>query len=607
MSNLYLLNLYFLPLIFAFLFSLTKFKESTIRKVNIYSLVIPFITTLTVIFRMIFINSEPISGDLLTLAFEHHHISFSIYIDKLSCVILFLTGYLSVVVARLSQVYLHRESGYQRFFKTINLFVFGLQVLAVAGTLDLFFAGWEIVGFSSFLLIAFYRDRTRPVKNAFRVYSIYRIADFGLLLGAIIGHVLLKNADHFNVLHAQSDLLTNLERSGWITLLGLMLVFAAIGKSAQFPFLNWPARAMEGPTPSSAIFYGALSIHCGVFLLYRTYPIWGQSQIVVSAIITIAVVTIILASGIGRVQSNIKGQLAYASVTQISIMFIEVALGFHNLVLFHIVSHCLLRCYQLLVSPSIVVEHIKTINRDDVRLSRESFETYFLPEKLKNTLYSLMFQEGFISTTERGMFLMPAIYFKLLARKIFSSKWTPILLFPSLGILAWLFNDIVLNHIFAYIYAGIALILSLNCLTSLEQPQLIWKRFGFSQMAFLIAIFFINQESMIGIYLYTLSALPCWICGFFALRGLAHVDMKIYNGFYGIEKYRVTLIFIAFIGLSGLPFTTAFWAEDILIAEIILINPPILFMTTTTLMLNGLIVARVLVKTFWGFPAYTEI
>ncbi|MCC6138583.1 MAG: hypothetical protein IT287_08115 [Bdellovibrionaceae bacterium] len=172
--------------------------------------------------------------------------------------------------------------------------------------------------------------------------------------------------------------------------------------------------------------------------------------------------------------------------------------------------------------------------------------------------------------------------------------------------MAWLLNDMILTHIFAYIYAGLALILSLHCLTSLQQPQLIWKRFGFSQLSFLLAIYFINTESVTGIFMYSISALPCWICGYVALRGLANVDMKIYNGFYGTAKYRATLFFVAFIGLSGLPFTTAFWAEDILIAEIILINPPILIMTTTTLMLNGLIVARILVKTFWGFPTYVE-
>lgn len=604
MNNLYLLNLYFLPLLYAFVFSLFKFKESTIRNVSIVCLSIPFITSLAIIFRMVFINSEPISAELLNLQFEHHHISFSIYIDKLSCVILFLTGYLSVVVARLSQVYLHRERGYQRFFKTINLFVFGLQVLALAGTLDLFFAGWEIVGFSSFLLIAFYRNRTRPVKNAFRVYSIYRIADFGLLLGAIVGHVLLKNADHFNILQSQNILLDS-QNSGWIIVLSLMLVFAAIGKSAQFPFLNWPARAMEGPTPSSAIFYGALSIHCGVFLLYRTYPIWGQSQIVVSVIVAIALLTIVLASGIGRVQSNIKGQLAYASVTQISIMFIEVALGLHTLVLFHIISHCLLRCYQLLVSPSIIVEHLKTINKDDVKLSKISLEMK-LPIKLRNTLYSIMLQEGFISVTERGMFILPAIYMKLLARRVSTSLYTFVFLLLVLGGFAWLLNDLAFTHLLAYFYAAVALIVALNCLTSLEQPQKIWNRFGLSQAAFLIAIYAINPESMTGVFLYLLSALPCWLCGFFALNGLANVDMKIYNGVYGTAKYRATLFLVAFVGLSGLPFTTAFWAEDILIAEIILINPPILILTTITLMLNGLIAARILVKTFWGFPTYIE-
>lgn len=605
MSNPHVLSVYFLPLILAFLFSIAKFKERTIRNLNVYSLGLPFFLTLVIIFRFLFINSEPLSIDLFTVHFERHRMSFSLYIDQLSCIILFLTGFLSYTVSRLSQSYLHRENGYQRFFKTINLFVFGLQVLAVAGTLDLFFAGWEIIGFSSFLLIAFYRDRTKPVKNAFRIYSIYRIADFGLLLGAIVGHVLLKDADHFNTLQSQSALIMTLEKSGWITTLGCMLVFAAIGKSAQFPFLNWPARAMEGPTPSSAIFYGALSIHCGVFLLYRTHPIWGHSPTIMTLIITIALITMLMASGIGRVQSNIKGQLAYASVTQISLMFIEIALGWHKLVLFHIVSHCLLRCYQLLVSPSIVVEHIKTINKDDLRLSEKFLEMNF-PIKLKNTLYSLMLQEGLISTTERGMFLVPFIKYKLWLRNITQSQWTPVMVFPILGLVAWLLNDLTLTHIMAYIYGGIALLLSLYCISSLQHPLFIWKRFALAQLSFLLSVYFINPQSMTGIVLYIISAIPCWICGYFALRGLTGIDMKIYNGFYGIAKYRATLFFISFIGFSGLPFTTAFWAEDILIAEIILINPPLLIMTTTTLTLNGLIVVRILTKTFWGFPTYIK-
>lgn len=605
MHELFPLIIYFLPIIFVVMFSVLKFEENFLRKINIYSFLLPFMVTLYLIFRFVFVNPQPIAADLFQIDFGHHHISISIYIDRLSCVILFLTGYLSVLVARLSQIYLHRERGYQRFYKTINLFVFGLQVLAIAGTLDLFFAGWEIIGFSSFLLIAFYRDRTRPVKNAFRIYSIYRIADFGLLLGAIIGHVLLKNADHFNILLSEETVIQTLENSGWMTILGLMLVFAAIGKSAQFPFLNWPARAMEGPTPSSAIFYGALSIHCGIFLLYRTYPIWSHSQLVVGSVVVIALVTILLASGIERVQSNIKGQLAYASVIQIAFMFIEIALGWHTFVLIHIVCHCLLRCYQLLVSPSVVVEHIKTLNKSDLRLSKKPFG-FLVPEKIKNTLYSLASQEAFLSTTERGFTLLPAIRVKLWIRGVVKSVWTPIVLLSSLVIFAWHAGDMDPKHMLAYLYGGIGLILSLACLTSLKQPMSIWKRFGIAQLAFLLSVYFINSESLVGIVMYTVSALPCWLCGFFSLRGIADIDMKIYNGLYVTARNRATFFFIAFIGLSGLPFTTTFWAEDILIAEIITINPPILIMTTISLMLNGLIVARIMIKTFWGFPTYKK-
>lgn len=605
MNYLYLLNIYFLPLFFVFIFSIKKFKENWIRKISTISFLVPFVLTLTLIVRFVFFNSHPISISLFDLYLSHHHISISIYIDTLSCVILFLTGYLSLLVARLSQVYLHRETGYQRFYKTIYLFVFGLHVLAMAGTLDLFFAGWEIIGFSSFLLIAFYRDRTRPVKNAYRVYSIYRIADFGLLLGAIIGHMVLKNIDHFNILLSQQHAIANLEKSGWITTLGLLIAIAAMGKSAQFPFINWPARAMEGPTPSSAIFYGALSIHCGVFLLYRTYPLWKHSNSVIIFLISISILTIILAAGIGRVQSNIKGQIAYASVVQIAFMFIELALGFHKLVLVHIICHCLLRCHQLLVSPSAVVDYIKTINKSDIRAVRKSIEYYF-PEKIRNTLYSFVFQEALISTTERGFLPFPAIRLKLFARKMSSSFSTPLLLFSALGFIVWLSSDFVFVHIMAYFYAAISVILSFNCLVSLKHPVLIWTRFLFAQISFLLSIYFTNADSYVGIILYMASIIPCWLIGFYSLRGLKNIDMKIFNGLYLTAKNRETLFFISFIGFSGMPFTTAFWAEDILIAEIIMKNPLILVMTTTSLMLNGLIVARILVKTFWGFPTYSE-
>ena len=139
-----------------------------------------------------------------------------------------------------------------------------------------------------------------------------------------------------------------------IIIAGLLLLMVAMIKSAQFPFSYWLPRAMEGPTTSSAIFYGALSVHMGLFLLLRTYPFWEENIWIRIAIAAVGLVTAIVATSTARVQSSAKTQIAYASITQIGIMFIELAAGLHWLVLLHFMSNASLRMYQLLISPSIV-------------------------------------------------------------------------------------------------------------------------------------------------------------------------------------------------------------------------------------------------------------
>lgn len=114
-----------------------------------------------------------------------------------------------------------------------------------------------------------------------------------------------------------------------------MLIIAASIKSAQVPFSSWLPRAMEGPTTSSAIFYGSLSVHIGVFLLIRTYPLWESLLSIKILIISIGAITGLVAAATARVQSTVKTQIAYASIAQIGLIFIEVALGFHSLALFH--------------------------------------------------------------------------------------------------------------------------------------------------------------------------------------------------------------------------------------------------------------------------------
>ena len=149
----------------------------------------------------------------------------------------------------------------------------------------------------------------------------------GLLLGAGLGHVLWKQATTFGEIQALTPAVLNNLPSITVAAISLLLIFAALGKSAQFPFHAWPARAMEGPTPSSAIFYGALSIHAGVFLLIRTEPLWSHLWTTKALVAGIGIITFVLSTFQGKVQSNIKAQLAYASTAQLGVMFFELSIG----------------------------------------------------------------------------------------------------------------------------------------------------------------------------------------------------------------------------------------------------------------------------------------
>ncbi|MCA9612318.1 MAG: hypothetical protein KC586_06130, partial [Myxococcales bacterium] len=116
-------------------------------------------------------------------------------------------------------------------------------------------------------------------------------------------------------------------------------------------------RAMEGPTPSSAIFYGALSVHAGAYLMLRTAPLWESSTIVRAAVIGIGVMSALSGTLVGRTQTDAKSSLAYASVTQVGLIFVEIGLGWHTLALVHVVGHASLRTFELLRAPSLLLDH----------------------------------------------------------------------------------------------------------------------------------------------------------------------------------------------------------------------------------------------------------
>ena len=282
----------------------------------------------------------------------HHDATVDLVADGLSVpYVCFSTG-LCALVNAFAGKYLHREPGFTRFFVLLTLFGTGMNLMVLAGSIDVLFAGWEFLGISSTMLIGFFHERTNALKAALRAFTTYRICDVGLLTAGVMIHRAVGSGDFerlFEGVWPNADCLVS---PGNATLVSLLLVFAAMGKSAQVPFSNWLPRAMEGPTPSSAIFYGALSIHAGAYVLLRCEALLDAAPVARVALVLIGGFTAIHAALVGRVQTDLKSMLAYASMTQAGIIFVEIGLGFRVVALVHIVSHAILRSLQILRSPS---------------------------------------------------------------------------------------------------------------------------------------------------------------------------------------------------------------------------------------------------------------
>ncbi len=296
-------------------------------------------------------------------------------IDLLGATYALLATALIGVIFRFSRNYLHREPGYFRFVFLLSTLLFGLIVVSFSRSIDLLFIGWELVGTTSVLLISYFYDKSRPVVHATKAIISYRVCDMGILAAAAWSHHYLHTTDFVII----PTLLSHGHGAPGLIFIGLFITWASLAKAGQLPLSSWLPAAMEGPTPSSAIFYGALSVHLGPFLLLRFYDYFAHFPILLVLVGVIGGLSAIYATLVGRTRSDAKTMLAYATISQVGLIYIEIALGFTDFALFHMVTHASLRTYQFLRSSSLiqdfyenpVVEHNKTIQR------RLSFERLF--------------------------------------------------------------------------------------------------------------------------------------------------------------------------------------------------------------------------------------
>ena len=283
------------------------------------------------------------------LGSETLKIELSFITSGFSVIVAALFTIILVIVTQFSTFYLHKEPGFIRYLFIFSLFSTGMMLIALSGSTVLTFIGWEIAGLCSYFLISFAYDRPVATINATRVFITNRVGDAGFILGIALTFYYLGTTD-WAELNASAGQLT----MPTATVIALCFVTAAFAKSAQLPFSPWLARAMEGPTPSSAVFYGSVMIHSGVFLIILMQPILERAPFVMSLLVIVGLFTALYSFIVGLTQTDVKSSICFAITGQIGLMFIECGLGFWELASWHLCAHVIVRGYQVLSSPSLI-------------------------------------------------------------------------------------------------------------------------------------------------------------------------------------------------------------------------------------------------------------
>lgn len=539
---------------------------------------------------------------------ESYEFLIDFYFDKVTAVYLFVGSFLTFLIIAYSRYYLHREAGYKRFFNTVLLFYLGYNITIFSGNFETLFIGWEILGLSSFLLIAFYRERYLPVRNAVKVFSIYRIGDVGILLAMWASHhlwhenITFLKLSNYDLVHEHIS-----GHSGIGMFISVMILIAAAAKSAQLPFSSWLPRAMEGPTPSSAIFYGSLSVHFGVFLLLRTFPFWEHQLPVRIMIAMLGLSTAVVAYFIARVQSTVKSQIAYASVVQIGIIFIEVAAGLQTLALIHFAGNAFLRTYQLLVSPSVVSYLIRDqfYNFKARKITQEDT----LPSKLGNSIYLLSLKEWNLDRLMNKIAFSPL---KKIGHRLdfLNMKNVFIFFIPAylLGLFFLYHQENIPAQVIRFIpelFSFVGLMMVLKAFSERHLPRLAWLLVIMAHFWLTLAVSFNEHFDVWQSIIYLSGIVPSGIVGYACLHFLRKRERPFFtlNRYYGhvYEYPRLSFVFLlAALGLMGFPISLSFLGEDLIFSHIHEDQFFLAFFNALSFVVGGIALVRMYARLFLG-------
>ena len=244
--------------------------------------------------------------------------------------------------------YMSDDEGYARYFSYLNLFLFFMTVLVLAGNALVMFVGWEGVGLASYLLIGFYFQKKSAADAGKKAFIVNRIGDFGFLIAMFL---LVANFGTLTFTEIAAKLGMD---PGWqggvVTVIALCLMLGAAGKSAQLPLYIWLPDAMEGPTPVSALIHAATMVTAGVYMVARTHVIFDHSPFALGVVAIVGAATALFAATIALVQNDIKRVLAYSTISQLGYMFLGCGVAAYSAAIFHLMTHAFFKALLFLAA-----------------------------------------------------------------------------------------------------------------------------------------------------------------------------------------------------------------------------------------------------------------
>jgi len=326
-----------------------RFSKSMVNTVAIGSVVLAFAWVLRVIAGM---------GDLNTAVSAHYFtwiqsgtlsIGCDLAVDRLTIVMLLVVTGIGSLIHIYAIGYMAHEGGYYRFFAYMNLFMFFMLVLVLGANFLLLFVGWEGVGLCSYLLIGFYFDKQFATNAGNKAFIVNRIGDFGFSLAMFLIVRNFGSLDFDTVFKSAAS-----ATESTLTVIAILLLVGACGKSAQIPLFVWLPDAMAGPTPVSALIHAATMVTAGVYMTSRAWVIYTHAPGAMHLVAIVGIATRFFAATIGLAQTDIKKVFAYSTVSQLGYMFVGVGSGAFGAGIYHLVTHAFFKALLFLGAGSVI-------------------------------------------------------------------------------------------------------------------------------------------------------------------------------------------------------------------------------------------------------------